>query len=143
MGLQVRTCNADEMVPETAKIGPLVAQFHHIIKDKAPQTTYCVYTDYESDHRGAYTFFIGQATDTAPPAPLSELILPAQSCLKYSPKRGPMPNVVVHAWQNIWAEEDAGHLQGQRAYRSDFECYAATETDMQNMGVDIFVGIHD
>jgi hypothetical protein len=39
--------------------------FHEMLLEKIPNhakpgTTLCAYTSYESDHRGAYTYFIGE-----------------------------------------------------------------------------------
>ena len=69
-------------------------------KDMPLQDTYCVYTDYESDYRGAYTFFIGNKTKKdEPPTPgFATCLLPAQSCLHLETPRGPMPTIVIEAW---------------------------------------------
>lgn len=99
VGLKVRTRNADEMNPETAKIGPLVAAFKNLGQNHSPQDTYCVYTDYESDFNGAYTFFIGVTSDETPKAPFETLHISEQTYLKFTPSRGPMPQAVINAWQ--------------------------------------------
>lgn len=143
VGLKVRTNTANEMNPETSKIGNTVATFKGLLKDSAPQTTYCVYTDYESDFKGDYTFFIGCASEEPAPENLSPLTLPAQQCLEITTARGPMPHVVVQAWQEIWAKEEAGTLGGERLYKADFEVYAPDEMYPENMQARIFIGIAD
>lgn len=143
VGLKVRTKNADEMNPKTAKIGPLVAAFKSLGQNQPLKDTYCVYTDYESDFNGTYTFFIGVSSNETPKSPFETLYIPEQTYLKFTPPRGPMPQVVIEAWQEIWSQEIAGKLGGQRAYQTDFEHYSAEEMDLERMKTEIFIGISD
>ena len=61
VGITVRTNNALEMHPSTAKIGATIQQYFQnalpakITHRKNPGVTYCVYTEYESDVTGDYT----------------------------------------------------------------------------------------
>jgi predicted transcriptional regulator YdeE len=65
IGLTARTKNKDEMTPDKGKIGPLA---NHYWSNQTGNgfkcrtnsgVTYCVYTDFESDEHGEYTYFIG------------------------------------------------------------------------------------
>ena len=61
VGLKTRTNNAQEAGKLDGKIFPLVRKyFHEGLAEKVPHrekpgTTFCVYTDYESDYTGDYT----------------------------------------------------------------------------------------
>lgn len=63
VGLTVRTNNKNEMNPDAAKIAALAGsywanQVANGIKHRfQPGITYAVYTDYESDENGDYTYF--------------------------------------------------------------------------------------
>lgn len=57
LGISVRTKNADEMQPQTAKIGELWQQFYQDIAPKLQNgaTIYGLYSNYESDASGEFT----------------------------------------------------------------------------------------
>lgn len=120
-----------------------VAYYQSLIRGHPPKDTYCVYTEYESDYRAPYTFFIGceAPEDNAPLAPFSSLILPEQMCAHIPTKQGAMPHIIIDAWQNIWKQEDQGQLPGTRLYAADFEIYKSNQTDPTSMQVDIYIGL--
>src|SRR5688500_13485253 len=67
LGISARTSNAIEMNdPVSAKIVATLDRYFGEgiaakIPDRAnPGVTYCVYTEYESDFNGAYTYFVGE-----------------------------------------------------------------------------------
>ncbi len=66
LGILCRTNNTAEMNISSAKIAPTIQKYfrqavgEEIPNRKNPGTTYCVYTDYESDFTGDYTYFIGE-----------------------------------------------------------------------------------
>ena len=70
IGISIRTNNESEINPDTGKISGLVQRYFHqalyekIPHRKKPGTTLCVYTDYESDHTGDYTYFIGEEVES-------------------------------------------------------------------------------
>lgn len=150
IGIRTRTNNASEMNPETAKINLTIQTYFqnglsvktaHRIK---PGTTYCAYTDYESDFKGDYTFFIGEEVSSFDdlPAGFSTLTIPAQDYAVFHCGPGPMPAVCVDQWHAIWAmEADSEALAGRRSYLADFEIYDAQEKDPKNMRLDIYVGL--
>ena len=148
VGITARTNNANEMDPAKAKIGQVISKyFGEGIADQIPNrsnpgVTYAVYTEYENEHHGEYTYFFGEAVDHFDDLPesLSTLLIPASSYTKFTTGSGPMPNVVIDAWQAIWqmTSDDFG---GNRCYGADFEVYDARAADPQNAILDIFIGI--
>ncbi|MFN7096434.1 MAG: GyrI-like domain-containing protein [Gammaproteobacteria bacterium] len=150
IGITVRTNNEAEFGKLTGKIFPCVQQyfqqqlFNKISNRKNPGTTYCAYTDYESDHTGDYTYFIGETVNSFEnvPAELTTLTIPAQNYAKFTTNPGSMPEVLMNAWQYIWETSTTQTLGGSRRYETDFEVYDERAADQQNMVLDIFIGIN-
>lgn len=119
----------------------LAAKISHRVK---PGTTYCVYTDYESDHRGNYTYFIGEAVTAVDELPkdFHKLTIPAQNYVKFTNHAGPMPDVCINMWEKIWAMTPEA-LGAQRGYLADFEIYDERAYDHQNVVLDIYIGIQN
>jgi len=148
VGLLVRTSLNTEINPETAKINPTIGRYFNenipgkIALLKNPGVTYSAYTNYESNEYGAYDYFFGQEVSSFEnvPADLAKLIIPASTFVKFTTSAGPMPLVIVNAWQEIWkmSPQDLG---GQRAYTVDFERYDERATDQANTIADIYIGI--
>lgn len=148
LGITTRTSNAAEMNPATAKIGAIMQQYMQndmaqtIPHRKKPGTTFCVYTDYESDFTGVYTYFIGEEVTTFDN--LSEGLemhtIAPQIYTKFTTEQGHIPGVVIEAWQKIW-QMPTEQLGGKRSYRSDFEMYDERAVDYQKAIIDIYIGI--
>ena len=148
VGLTTRTNNHNEMNPETGKIGGMVGEFFgnqwasKITNRKNPDVTLSVYTEYASDEHGDYTYFIGEEVSDFDHVPkdMKTLIIPASRYQKFTTPSGKMPDVVIQAWQKIWAmtSEDFG---GKRAYQADFEVYDQRAQDPKNTVVDIYIGL--
>lgn len=148
IGITVRTNNEAEINPLTGKIfGCIQRYFHQALAEKIPHrkksgTTFCVYTDYESDHTGDYTYFIGEEVDLFDDCPSNFVshTIPKQDYVKFTNGPAPMPKVVREPWFKIWQmnEEDLG---GKRLYKADFEIYDERASDHQNIILDIFIGI--
>lgn len=152
VGLTARTSNAAEMNPETAKIGATMQKFFTskvrdaILYRKNPSKIFSVYTNYDSDFTGDYTYFLGEEVtqfsdinymDTE----LETLIIPQQLYSKFTSRPGAMPQLVINMWQNIWSMS-AADLGGNRNYIADFEIYDKRSTDPQNAIVDVYIGIN-
>lgn len=149
IGLKIRTNNQKEFNPEKAQIEPCVMRyFNEGWNDKIPHRknsniTRCAYTEYESDDKGDYTFFVGEevtATDTIPEG-LDLLTIPAQTYVKFTTEPGPMPQVVIDAWQKIW-QMSPDVLGGIRSYKTDFEVYDERAQNRENTVMDIYIGIN-
>lgn len=148
MGLSLRTNNVTEQDPVNGKIFPAIQRYFHgdlatqMPGRKAPGTTFCAYTDYESDHTGDYTYFIGEEVESLDnvPAGLDTLIIPPQTYAKFTTDPGPMPSVISDAWLAIWnmSQEELG---GARAYLTDFEIYDERAADHNQIVLDVCIGI--
>lgn len=149
VGIVARTNNKNEMNPATAKIGETAERYwqaqlaNHFEHRTHPGVTYAVYTDFESNETGDYTYFIGEVVDSLAGQDVSQfktLTIPASEYQKFTTPTGKMPDVVIAAWQAIWAmsKDDFG---GQRKYIADFEVYDHRAADPNNTVVDIYIGI--
>lgn len=149
IGISVRTSYQQELDKMKGNIFPCVQRYFHQelfeeIPNRAnPGTTFCAYTNYESDYKGSYTYFIGEEVSSIPselPQGFEILTIPAQAYAKFTTTPAPMPDVVVNAWQSIW-QMPPEELGGNRCYHTDFEIYDERASDHQNIVMDLFVGI--
>ena len=148
VGFTVRTSNALEMDPTTAKIGLTVQNYFEgmfsekIAQRKSPWTTYSVYTEYESDSTGEYTYFIGEEVINfeTQPHEFKQITILQQCYSKFTTPPGAMPEVCLNAWQKIW-QMTTEELGGNRSYKADFEIYDQRASDPTNSVLDIYVGI--
>ena len=117
-------------------------RWRKIKERKDPGTTFCVYTNYESDFTGEYTYFIGEEAASFDDVEegYETLTIPAQHYTKFTNKPGPMPSVCIDMWKNIWKMSDA-ELGGKRNYIADFEVYDKHIVDHDNVVLDIYIGI--
>lgn len=143
-----RTNNIREKSPSTAVIAPTFTQYFtrdlasSIPQRTKPGRTFNIYTDYDSDHTGNYIYFIGEEVENCDhiPEDLAMHIIPSQMYVKFTTQVGPIPHIVIEAWQEIWKmNEDV--LQGPRNYLSDFEIYDQRALDKKHAMIDIYVGI--
>lgn len=131
IGLLVRTNNKNEMVNETSKISKLTSLYwgekiaNNIKHRSKPGTTYAVYTDFESNEYGDYTYFIGEAVHSFESQDLEsfkKITIPESTYQKFTTIPGQMPNLVISAWHKIWKMQEAD-FGGKRKYLADFEIY--------------------
>jgi predicted transcriptional regulator YdeE len=148
VGLTARTNNQNEMNPQTSKIGELASRFWsqniagQIANRKNPQVTLSIYTEYDSNEHGDYTYFIGEEVDSFEnvSADFKKLTIPAAKYQKFTTPEGKMPEVVINAWQQIW-KMSSGDFGGDRAYVADFEIYDERASNPANASLDILIGI--
>ncbi|MDP4537787.1 GyrI-like domain-containing protein [Alkalimonas collagenimarina] len=136
-GLSIRTNNADEMKPATAKIGLLWQEFHDefaaILSDDA--TVYGVYFDYESDASGDFSVVAGSDMfKDWEGVSLQPVHIEAGTYLMFS-AQGALPEVVIDVWQQIWAYFSAEDCPHRRMYRTDFERYPGPDK------VQVYIGV--
>jgi predicted transcriptional regulator YdeE len=146
-GISTRTNNKNEMGDE-AKIPFAINKYFasgiisEINNKVDPGKTYCVYTDYESDHTGEYTFFIGTEVNevSSENHQLENLTIRPQKYRVLTTDPGSIPRIIIDMWKKIWGmtSEDFG---GDRAYIADFEIYDERSKDHSNSIVDIYIGI--
>ena len=128
-GLVVRTRNADEAQPSTARIGALWAEFGQQIAPRLAlgALTYGVYHHYESNADGMFDVLAGADAQSAALEDALELtrVDIANGPYLVFESHGTLPQVVIEAWGHIWryfADPECSH---QRAYTTDFERYQA------------------
>src|ERR1700733_9681418 len=140
VGICVCTSYDQEQDKMKGRIFPCVQRyFHGALFEKIPNritpgTTFCAYTDYEIDYKGAYTYFIGEEVSSFEnplPEGFQELVIPSQQYVKFTTSPAPMPDVIVNAWQHVW-KMSATQLGGKRCYQTDFEIYDERAADHQN-----------
>ncbi len=147
-GISVRTNNKNEMEERKAKIGSLFEKYWTGgLADKIPNRkdagrTFSVYTDYETDEHGNYTYFMGEEMTDAGELPegLETITIDASTYQKFTTAPGIIPDVIIGAWRQIWmmGEQD---FEGKRAYKADFEVLDVKTLDPQNAVFDIYVGV--
>mgnify|MGYP001606980337 FL=1 len=147
IGIEVRTNNRDEM-GEHGKIGPQWQRFYQegvgerIPNQRKPDETLAIYTDYESDMNGEYSFILAKEVMTFDdvPAGMVAKILPATKYAVFTACQGPTPDIVIEAWQHIWGLKP-GEVGGDRAYLGDFEVYDSRSSDPKNAQIDVFLSV--
>src|SRR5271167_3137777 len=148
VGITASTNNDKESGPD-AIIGKLWQRFLsegllNQIPDKVDRSIIAVYTDYATDANGQYTFVLGAKVRPVPNHTLPEGMIiktvPASRYAVFTSGRGPVEKVVVQTWKQIWSYYQSP-VNGQRAYRADFELYDQRAADPNNAQVDIYIGL--
>ena len=148
VGLTVRTNNKNEMNAEASKIGKLASHFwsqniaSQIPHRINPGVTLSVYTEYDSNEHGDYTYFIGEEVSSFEnvSSEFQRLTIPAAKYQKFTTPEGRMPQVVINAWQRIW-KMSSNDFGGERAYIADFEVFDQRANDPVQASLDIYIGI--
>lgn len=131
VGISLRTNNEQEKDKLKGKIFPCIQKyFYERLFDKIPfrknpGTTFCAYTDYESDYRGDYTYLIGEEVSSfQSPLPdgFSSINISKQHYTKFTTEKDAIPNVIINAWNEIW-KMSPNEMGGIRTYKTDFEVY--------------------
>ena len=146
IGIATRTTNAIEMSGR----GVIGKQWNQFMKDgllgRIPErldtNILALYTDYESDHSGAYTFILGAKVSSAenvPPGMVLKEVPPGKYAV-FTSARGPAAKVVPELWQHINSLPKSAP-GGDRTYQADFEVYGPSAADPQHAQVEIYVGI--
>ncbi|MCX6958656.1 MAG: effector binding domain-containing protein [Verrucomicrobiae bacterium] len=114
IGLTCRTSLNHEINPSSAKIPGMLQKYfgsqspEKIPNRSTPGTTYCAYTNYESDYTGEYDYFVGEVVNSVENIPVgfSQLTIPEQRYVKITAGPGKMPEICIQAWQEkVWAME--------------------------------------
>jgi predicted transcriptional regulator YdeE len=132
-GVAARTSNAIEMTGAGA-IPQLWGQ--RALPDDGQIVA--LYTEYESDEHGEYTFVLGGKSSSAREG-VTVKTVPAGKYAVFTSERGPVQKVVVETWQRIWSELPSA--KNLRSYIADFEVYDERAADPANAVVDIYVGV--
>jgi predicted transcriptional regulator YdeE len=145
-GITARTNNAHEMSGK-GKIGDLWQEFLQPnvaakIPNKIGGDLIALYTDYETDHTGDYTYLLGVPvlSDESLPASLTLKHVPAGRYAVFTSGRGPVKQVVPEIWQRILSMSPE-ELGGIRAFKTDYEIYDQRATDPENAQIDVYIGL--
>lgn len=135
-GLSVRTSNLSPDMPKI--IGGLWEKFYAgevygALAKGEKKPSYGIYTQYESDETGSYTFMTACESDGENlPENTKAMTIPAGKYAKFTAV-GDVQTAVMNAWKEVW-ESDL-----QRAFICDFEEY--TSDEMKNAVISIYVGL--
>ncbi|MCP8351954.1 GyrI-like domain-containing protein [Candidatus Synchoanobacter obligatus] len=115
------------------------------IDEKSDHRIIALYTDYDSDEAGEYTYAIGhQVIDPEDmPSDCEIFDIPGGRYLRYPSQRGPINQVLPLVWQEIWAKTQAGELGVTRAFQTDFEFHNYEDPLSAEVQVDIYLSIKD
>ena len=147
VGIQCRTNNKTEMSAQ-GKIPQLWQNFYktvnpQLIKNIAhPERVLAIYKDYEIDHTGDYTLFIGfEVSDFETTQDhLIQCEISEQKYIQFTSRKGKFPDVVIELWQKIWSLQKP-QLGAERAYKADIEVYDSRAQDPMNAQIDILISI--
>ena len=123
-GLRLRTSNAREMNPATAKIPDFVAHVDQnlAIDYQHGARAWSVYFNYESDVNGDYDILMGSDNVASSKLPLERVDIETGNYLKFV-GTGAFPKAIIETWQRVWAYFSRADCQHQRRYTTDFEFY--------------------
>ena len=113
-----------------------------MIESEADREIYAVYTEYESDHTGDYTFVLGHKVESLDGLPegVKGVGIRGGEYAVLTSDIGPVTQVVPALWRKIWSLTP-GELQGTRAYLADFEIYDQRTADPRSAQVDIYLSL--
>ena len=136
VGIEVRTNNQSST--DIAELWQTF--FANSVQDRIPNCIdsrfFGLYSHYESDHNGDYSFMIGCPVSDLNSVPQGMVgrEIPAQ---KYQVVRakGAMPDAIIEAWQTVWSSTMP------RTFGYDFEIYDDRAMNPENVEVDIFIAV--
>lgn len=129
-GLAARTDNELEMT-ENGQIRKLWRNFFEgsfqTGGDAVDDGVYAVYTEYESDENGDYTFVLGRRIPEQAEvrADLTTVKIREGRYAVFTADEGPAAAVVPALWKRIWSMSKE-ELGGQRAFQTDYEVHGKT-----------------
>lgn len=145
VGVSVRTSNAVE-ASGNGSIGALWARLRNEgllnqIQHRADDHIIAVYSDYESDKDGAYTYTLGSKVTSTKDLPPGMAALKTESAdYAIFTAHGGAAQLVMGLWQRIWSLEKATPPL-RRAYRTDYEIYLNPFADDASRKVDVYIGL--
>ena len=139
IGIGARTTNAREMSGQGA-IGALWGRlmrdaFLERIPNRVDDRIIAVYSDYEDDKDGEYSYLLGAKIHAAAHVPdgMASRQVGAGAYAMFTAKGKPAAEMVIDIWKEIWSLEARGVLK--RAYQTDFEVYSP------DLRVEVYVGL--
>jgi predicted transcriptional regulator YdeE len=130
LGIYARTGNDN-----IEQIGDLWRLFQEMggpsgIATRTGDSVYCVYCEYETDAKGAFTVLIGCAVDADAEIPegMMKLAIHAGRFFVFEPV-GELPKSVFETWAEIWA------MPIDRMFQADFDRYGSDGKVTIHVGV--------
>ncbi|MBB5336000.1 GyrI-like domain-containing protein [Pectinatus brassicae] len=145
IGIEETTKNENE-INGKGKIPKLVQTFYSEmlskISNRYENHILSVYTDYESDENGYYTYFIGAKVKdlSCIPEGMVGRTIPSSRYAIITSAIGKIPDIVINEWTQIWLDDD---LKKKRSYSTDFELYDQRCSNVDYAQVDIYIAIKD
>ncbi|HLH03779.1 MAG TPA: GyrI-like domain-containing protein [Bryobacteraceae bacterium] len=143
VGLEARTSNAREMTSDGVipKLWQQLMGKNLLAKipNRTGNEVIALYTDYQSDKDGAYTYLLGARVSAADAMPdgMKARTVPAGDYAVFE-KHGNLANdAVVGLWKQVWALENEHQLA--RAYRTDYEVHHFAQTG--ETAVELCIGV--
>lgn len=145
VGIKTRTANAQEA--SDSAIGKLWGRLAaenllDRIKHRVDAHIVAVYSDYESDKDGPYTYTLGVKVSSAHDIPggmVSQKVLSGEYAM-FTAQGGVPPQMTVDLWKHIWSLEKPGPLH--RAYKTDFEVHHnGLESRPPGTHIDVYIGV--
>jgi len=134
VGYPIRTTNAAEGNQSTALIPSLwqrvmAPSAFDRVTARSDAALYAVYTDYETDHNGAYTHVVGVRVTDANDLPEGMVTVRVPSA-QYSVRKidGPIPDALIKEWMSVWAETSENRLH--RSFTTDVEVHGPDGTEL-------------
>lgn len=127
-GREARTSNAREMSGE----GVIGKMWNSGVPASSPIVA--VYSEYESDKDGEYSYLLGRKMGEAETVPreLAHCTVLGGQYLHLQVAGSISPEAVMGLWRQVWEMEHVGKIE--RAYQTDFELYGEA-------GFDLYVGV--
>ncbi|MBV8809715.1 MAG: AraC family transcriptional regulator [Acidobacteriaceae bacterium] len=127
IGISTRTSNAME-ASGNGEIAQLWKRFRNDdvlvrIANRADDRVIAVYSDYQSDRNGMYTYTLGAKVTSTKDVPAGMVVQRVEAgnyAVLESQGQAAGP-IVLGLWQRAWSLEDAHELH--RAYKTDFDVY--------------------
>ncbi len=140
-GLAIRTNNRTEQ--ELGGNGWIAKTWDEVKEMTDPNPPAAIYTGYASDKDGDFSVVIGFRRSAAKDFKTGEIIskIPAGKYAKFS-RKGPLPDVVIEAWKEVWQAEAEGKLN--RAYTADLELYPGMgdgSENVNNLTVELYIAV--
>jgi len=111
------------------------------IPNKLNENMYAVYTDYETDFKGAYTTIIGLPVSSLENIPKGFVgITIKKSAYRKFVSKGKMPEAVVNTWMEIWGNNT---LNQARTYKADFTIHGEKYFDGDTAEVETFISVNE
>lgn len=143
IGVEAKTSNQMEMNKKTAQIPGLYRKFlKEGLEEKIPNRVdsdlyFALYTDYESDPNGQYSFILAAEVSSSEEVPdgMIAIDIPTAQYLVFTVK-GSLPQALSRTWKEI-GNYFANNKVYQRAYTADFELYDKSFPEL----VEVYIAI--